>query len=106
MAKKKTTKTIKKKAATSNKKKSSAKKTKSKKIGVFGSFVRMEQNERSDVDILVEFDKGEITFDNYMGLKFFLEDSLHCKVDLVIVDDIKPRLKPYILGEVAYAEGL
>jgi predicted nucleotidyltransferase len=77
-----------------------------KKIGVFGSFVRVEQNESSDVDILVEFEKGKITFDNYMGLKFFLEDSLNCEVDLVIVDDIKPRLKPYILGEVVYAERL
>jgi predicted nucleotidyltransferase len=77
-----------------------------KRIGLFGSRVRGEQKEESDIDILVEFEKGKITFDNFMGLKFFLEDSFNCKVDLVIVDDIKPRLKPYILGEVVYAKGL
>lgn len=77
-----------------------------KKIGVFGSYVRGEQKGESDIDILVEFEKGKITFDNFMGLKFFLEDSFNCKVDLVIRDDIKPRLKPYILEEIVYAEGL
>ena len=77
-----------------------------KRIGVFGSYVRGQPKEKSDVDILVEFEKGKITFDNYMGLKFFLEDMFNCKVDLVIAEDIKQRLKPYIMREVAYAEGL
>jgi len=75
-----------------------------KKIGLFGSFVRSEQKRKSDVDILVEFEEGKITFDNYMHLKFFLEDLLGHKVDLVIHDDIKPQLKEYILKEVEYAK--
>jgi len=75
-----------------------------KKIGVFGSFVRNEQKRKSDVDILVEFEKEKITFDNYMHLKFFLEDLFDCKVDLVIRDDLKHQLKPYILREVEYAK--
>ena len=74
-----------------------------KKIGVFGSYVRSEQKSRSDIDILVEFEKGKKTFDNYMGLIIFLEDLFNCKVDLVIVENIKPLLKPYILKEVEYA---
>jgi len=55
------------------------------KIGLFGSYVKGEQRLGSDVDILVEFKRGMKTFDNYMGLKFFLEDLLGCKVDLVIL---------------------
>jgi hypothetical protein len=74
-----------------------------RRIGVFGSFVRSSQNEKSDIDVLVEFYPGKKSFDNYMELKFFLEKLLHRKVDLVIKDAIKPRIKPYILNEVLYA---
>lgn len=76
------------------------------KIGLFGSYVRDEQQTKSDIDILVEFQKGKKTFDNYMDLKFFLEDLLDCKVDLVILKVIKPQLKSYILESVEYATGL
>ena len=74
-----------------------------KRIGIFGSYIRNEQREDSDIYILMEFEKGKKTFDNYMGLKFFLEDLFQCKVDLVIAGAIKPDLKPYILGSVKYA---
>ncbi len=60
----------------------------------------------SDIDILVEFEKDKKTFDNYMDLKFFLEDLFKCKVDLVIAEAIKPDLKPYILGNVKHASGM
>jgi hypothetical protein len=53
------------------------------------------------VDILVEL--AIPTFDHYMDLKFFLEDSLGRPVDLVLADSLKPRLKPIITREVAYA---
>lgn len=73
-----------------------------KRIGLFGSYLRGEQKKTSDIDILVEFEEGKKTFDNYMGLKFFLEELFGCKVDLVIFDAIKPYLKQYILGSVKY----
>lgn len=57
----------------------------------------------SDVDLLVEFEVGAKTFDNYMGVKFFLEDLLGRKVDLVISESVKPAIKPYIMKEVLYA---
>ena len=76
-----------------------------KKIGLFGSYARDEQKTGSDIDILVEFEKGKKGFDNYMDLKFFLEDLFSYKVDLVIVDALKPDLKPFILGSVRYASG-
>jgi len=41
-----------------------------------------------------------------MELKFFLEDLFECKVDLVVVEAIKPDLKPYILESVKYAAGV
>jgi len=77
-----------------------------KRIGLFGSYLRKEQKPTSDIDILVEFEKGKVTFDNYMDLKFFLEDLFECKVDLVMKDAIKPDLKPYIMGSVKYAAGV
>jgi hypothetical protein len=55
-----------------------------KQIGLFGSFATGKNTNNSDIDILVEFKVGEKTFDNYMDLKFFLEDKLKRKVDLVI----------------------
>ena len=77
-----------------------------KRIGIFGSYARGEEKEESDLDVLVDFEGGKKTFDNYMDLKFFLEDLFGCKVDLVIREAIKPGLKPYILSEVRYAKGL
>jgi predicted nucleotidyltransferase len=41
-----------------------------------------------------------------MGIKFWLEDTFGLPVDLVLVDTLKPRLRPIILSEVVYAEGL
>jgi len=73
-----------------------------KRIGLFGSYIKGEQKQKSDIDILVEFKKGMKTFDNYMELKFFLEDLFNCKVDLVITEALKPDLKSYILESVRY----
>ena len=74
-----------------------------KRIGLFGSYLRGEQKEDSDIDILVEFEKGKKTFDNYMELKFFLEDLFKRKVDLVIAESVKPELKKYVMKSVRYA---
>ena len=72
-----------------------------RRIGLFGSVLHGTADADSDVDILVELDQP--TFDNYMDLKFFLEDSLNLSVDLVLADSVKPRLKPIISNEVTYA---
>jgi len=74
-----------------------------KRIGIFGSFARGEEKSGSDIDVLVEFDETKITFDNYMDLKFYLEDLFKREVDLVIESSIKPRLKDNIMREVVYA---
>ncbi|MGK7926577.1 MAG: nucleotidyltransferase family protein [Spirulina sp.] len=53
-----------------------------KSLALFGSVARDEATENSDINIWVEFE-GKITFDRYMNLKFYLEDRLDKKVDLV-----------------------
>lgn len=74
-----------------------------RRLGLFGSHVRGEGKDSSDLDFVVDFE--EKTFDNYMDLKFFLEDLFNCSVDLVMIEAIKPRLKPIILSETVYAQG-
>jgi len=73
------------------------------KIGIFGSFARGEAKDSSDVDVLVEFEKGYKTFDNFMELKFYLENIFARKIDLVTVEALRPQLKDDILKEVSYA---
>jgi uncharacterized protein len=73
------------------------------KIGLFGSFARGEQRPDSDIDLLVEFESGKKTFDNFMELSFFLEEALRSKIDLVTVESLSPYIGPYILREVEYA---
>ena len=72
-----------------------------RRIGLFGSLLRGESSDESDVDILVAMDQP--TFDHYMDLKLFLEEHLHRSVDLVLEETVKPRLKPILAREVAYA---
>jgi predicted nucleotidyltransferase len=74
-----------------------------KRIGLFGSFIANKQKSNSDIDILVEFKKGKKTFDNYMDLKFFLEDLFKRDVDLVVKESLKVNLKSNILRRVKYA---
>ena len=77
-----------------------------KKIGIFGSFARGEETEGSDIDVLVDLKDGYETFDNFMDLKYFLEDLFNRKVDLVTIDALRPQLKDDILQEVIYTQKL
>lgn len=74
-----------------------------RKIGLFGSYAKNQEDEDSDIDVLVEFKEGNKTFDNYMDLKFYLEDRFNKQVDLVINENIKEDLKKEILGSARYA---
>ncbi len=73
-------------------------------LALFGSAARNQAVETSDLDFLVEFEHK--TFDNYMELKFFLEELFGVPVDLVLKDAVKPRLRSAILAEAVYAPGL
>jgi predicted nucleotidyltransferase len=71
------------------------------KIGIFGSYVRGEQKERSDIDILVSF-SGIPDIFKYMELEEYLKRLLRRKVDLVRREAIRPELKSRILKETVY----
>ena len=73
-----------------------------RKLGLFGSFVRGEQTDGSDIDILVEFEPGCKTFDNFIQTAFLLEELLGRRVELVTLEALSPYLKPHILREVEY----
>ena len=73
-----------------------------KNLGLFGSFLRGEQHEQSDVDLLVEFEPGKKTFDNFMQLSFFLEDLFNRNIELVTTESLSPYIGPYIMDEVEY----
>ena len=74
-----------------------------KRVGVFGSFARGEQTENSDIDILVEFESNAKSFDNFMQLGFFLEETLGRKIELLTPESLSPYIGPHILREVEYA---
>jgi predicted nucleotidyltransferase len=69
-----------------------------KTMGVFGSYLRGEQTEKSDIDILVEFTQPVGLF-TFIELEEYLSDLLGLRVDLVLKEGIKPGLKDYILRE-------
>ncbi len=74
-----------------------------RQIGLFGSFVRGEATPKSDVDVLVEFEKGQKTFDNFMRLNLLLEEILQRDVELLTCESLSPYIGPHILKEIEYA---
>ncbi len=68
-------------------------------VGIFGSFVRGEEKEKSDIDVLADFDEEADLF-NFVGLSIFLEEKLGRQIDVVPRDTVRPELKEIILREV------
>ena len=70
-------------------------------IGIFGSYVRGEQKRKSDLDILIEFSDPPSLFE-FVELEDFLSQKLRVKVDLIMKDALKSRIKDSILSEAVY----
>ncbi len=69
-------------------------------LALFGSFARDQASDKSDVDILVRFDRT-IDWERYFGAQFYLEDVLGGRsVNLVIENDLRPEVRPYVEREV------
>ena len=73
------------------------------KIGLFGSFVRNQANDGSDIDILVDIVKEKRTFQNFMTLNYYLEDLFGRKVDLITMQTLSLYIGPHILKSTEYA---
>jgi uncharacterized protein len=70
-----------------------------KSLAIFGSVARDEAHSESDMNIIVEFSDPP-TFDQYMDLKFYLEDPLGQNVDLVSHRMLKPQIRQTVEKEV------
>ncbi len=70
-------------------------------IGLFGSYVRGEQKETSDIDIIVRF-LDDASLLDLVGLADFLEEELKIKVDIVPIDTIRKEIKEDVLREAVY----
>ncbi|MDI6773351.1 MAG: nucleotidyltransferase family protein [bacterium] len=68
-------------------------------LGLFGSYVRGEQESGSDLDILVEYESSP-TFFEFVGLEDHLSELVGVKVDLVMKSALKPRIGERILSEL------
>lgn len=78
-------------------------KFKVKEIGIFGSYVRGEQKENSDLDVLVEFEEDEkLSLLEFIHLQNLLSDLLGLKVDLVEKKCLRPYIGKRILQEATY----
>ena len=74
------------------------------RLGLFGSCARGSSKTDSDLDFVVEFERK--SFDAYMDLKLFLEELFGVRVDLVMANAVKPRLRETILRETVNVSGL
>ncbi|MHC4434943.1 MAG: nucleotidyltransferase family protein [Planctomycetota bacterium] len=72
-----------------------------KAISIFGSIVRDEAGDDSDIDVLVTFEH-KATFDGFMDLKFYLEELLGRRVDLVTEKALRPQVRRAIQEELIH----
>jgi hypothetical protein len=73
-----------------------------RQIGLYGSVIRGEENEMSDIDILIDFETGYATLRNYMNLKRYLQTFFSRKVDLVTYGSLSPHIRPFVDREVVW----
>ncbi len=70
------------------------------RLAVFGSLIHSSSGPHRDIDLLVRFEPGSKTFDNFMGLKLYLEDLFpEERIDLVLEDALKPAIRERVLAE-------
>jgi predicted nucleotidyltransferase len=70
-------------------------KHKPRMVGIFGSYARGENDEDSDLDILVDFEES-LDLLELVGLEQELTENLGTKVDLITVNSLSPQLKHYV----------
>ena len=73
-----------------------------KRIGLFGSYVRSQENTKSDIDFLIEFEPERKNFKNFIHLSYFLKALFKTEIDLLTEKSLSPHIGPHILNEVEY----
>lgn len=74
-----------------------------RKIGLFGSCSRNEESDKSDIDILLDFNPDKENFDNYMAVYDLIENLFqNRKIDIVTLNGLSPYIGPGILNDVLY----
>lgn len=74
-----------------------------RKIGLFGSCARNEESDKSDIDILLDFNPDKENFDNYMAVYDLIENLFqNKKIDIVTINGLSPYIGPRILNDVLY----
>jgi predicted nucleotidyltransferase len=68
-------------------------------LSLFGSFITGKLNADSDVDLLIEFDPQQKSYDNFMDLSFFLEELLGRRVEVVTPQSLSKYIGPHILKQ-------
>ena len=72
-------------------------------VGLFGSYIRDEQSNESDIDLLIDFEPEKENFDNYMAVYDLFEKLfINEKVEVVTKNGLSPYIGPKILNEVQY----
>jgi predicted nucleotidyltransferase len=72
------------------------------RLGLFGSFVRNEQQTDSDVDIVVEFEEGKKKLHNFLDMADYLEEVMARKVDLLTWEGMAEFVRKHVANEVEY----
>lgn len=70
-----------------------------KSLYVFGSYARSENTDKSDIDLLVNYDQP-VSLLVHANIQNTLQDFFDKPVDLVIETNLKPSLKPYITSDL------
>lgn len=71
-----------------------------RRIGVFGSHARGDQRDDSDIDVVVEFEEGMATLENFLGLADYLERLLGRKVDLLTREGVRSIRIKHVREEI------
>jgi predicted nucleotidyltransferase len=72
-----------------------------KTLMLFGSVARDEAISKSDVDLLVEFNRL-VGYFGLFALQNYLEKLLGCPVDLGTPDSLKPYIRERVMGELIH----
>ncbi|MFZ2783113.1 MAG: nucleotidyltransferase family protein [Sediminibacterium sp.] len=72
-------------------------------VGLFGSYLRNEQSSKSDIDLLIDFEPGKESFDNYMAVYDVFETLFKGeKIEVVTKNGLSKHIGPQILKNIVY----